>query len=86
MQPQVWRPLGVEWRYPTPAIVLLSAIQFYALHHQYGFRSAASAFVAVVALDCVRIRRTRTTAPAPAKLDVGGMSLPKRLQHERRNY
>lgn len=44
MQSQAWRPLGVVWRPPAPAIVFLAAAVSALLLHSYGLRIAAGAF------------------------------------------
>ncbi|MEU5498481.1 hypothetical protein [Streptomyces griseofuscus] len=86
MQSQAWRPLGVVWRPPTPAIVFLAAAVSALLLHSYGLRIAAGAFTTAVALDCIRIPRKRTTIPQQPVPEINGTILTKRLQRERHNY
>lgn len=59
MEPQSWRNLGIEGRAPTPAVAVMAAVQFDLLSQQHGTVASLTAATAIVALDCVRIRRSR---------------------------
>ncbi|MFJ3311130.1 hypothetical protein ACIPSA_51110 [Streptomyces sp. NPDC086549] len=83
MEPQAWRPLGIVWRPPTPAIILLATVQFWLLLHPYGFRTAATIFAATIALDCIRLPRKKAPAPTPVELRDKRTSLAKHPQRER---
>ncbi|MEV6738646.1 hypothetical protein AB0N14_17625 [Streptomyces sp. NPDC051104] len=85
MEAQHWRNLGVEGRPPTPALVFVAAVLAVLVHHQYGARTALTVALALVALDCIRIRRKGATIPHMSELEINGTNLTKRLQRERHN-
>ncbi|MFE9127746.1 hypothetical protein ACFYOF_20450 [Streptomyces sp. NPDC007148] len=58
MEPQRWRNLGLEVRRPTPANVALAGALYYLLHSQ-PLPELGAAGIALIAVDCIRIRRTQ---------------------------
>ncbi|MCX4233259.1 hypothetical protein [Streptomyces ortus] len=64
MESQRWRNLGVEVRRPTPATVVVALAMFYLLHLQPDVPEAVAVCVALVVLDCIRMRRASATVQA----------------------
>lgn len=57
MEPQAWRGLGVEWRCPDVADVLVACALYYLLHLHPEVPEFGALGVALGALRCVRYRR-----------------------------
>lgn len=57
MEPQRWRGLGVEWRRPHFADVLVAGTLCYLLHIQPDIPDLGAVGVALGSLRCIRYRR-----------------------------
>ncbi|MBL1108009.1 hypothetical protein JK361_26045 [Streptomyces sp. 5-8] len=79
MEPHSWRNLGVEGRPPTPAVSVIAVVLFYLLNQQHDTALALAVAVAVIGLDCVRIRRTEPESPQPTDITGGAAGRTKRL-------
>lgn len=66
MEPQRWRNLGLEARRPTPANVALAGGLYYLLHSQ-PLPELGAAGIALIAVDCIRIRRVPRAGAEPAR-------------------
>ncbi|MGY5014671.1 hypothetical protein ACWCY6_42515 [Streptomyces sp. 900105755] len=82
MESQSWRNLGVEYRRPALAGIVISAVLYYLLHPRPEIPELAAACIALAALDCIRIRRNRTVIE-PLELEAIGMTTTKRQQRAR---
>ncbi|MGW1318549.1 hypothetical protein [Streptomyces sp. NPDC002426] len=58
MEPQSWRGFEVTWTRPRIADIVVSGAIWYLLHQDERVHPVLAALVAVVALRCIRLRRT----------------------------